>query len=385
VRLARLWTDAELRADAGRRREARQESAGALSADGASRMLRETVRLLDSGYKALYTRDRDGVVWTRIQLRLRSRAAAKSSHWPEEAVLRGDVHVPPRTCKNRTVFRERLLRRVHDVHRILGNLVLFYCRISRERFPTFHPAHAPPVAMSVLASCPVAVAEWEGGSPVDERHQDAVLCRGVCQRCADELRLVEHDQELRGVARFSAANHMDPLMGYPDDVAARRELDQYIDSASVVESMVVALHHMQISVCYLRGRRERSSGLSCFRKNIISFPQDLVELQQLHTFMSGLQPNDVVNVDRSDGPAAAAGPNRIGRARVVRSTARGFVVQDAHGVVRDVPRQPFDESCGCRSRRATCTTSASPFVARRRSATITSRTSACAVIWFGAC
>jgi hypothetical protein len=34
-------------------------------------------------------------------------------------------------------------------------------------------------------------------------------------------------------------------------VAARRELDHYIESASVVESMLVALHHRQISVCYL--------------------------------------------------------------------------------------------------------------------------------------
>jgi hypothetical protein len=46
----------------------------------------------------------------------------------------------------------------------------------------------------------------------------------------------------------------------------------------------------------------------------------------------------VVNVDVTDGPAASAGPNRIVRARVVRSSARGFVVQDAHGVVRDVAR-----------------------------------------------
>jgi hypothetical protein len=127
-------------------------------------------------------------------------------------------------------------------------------------------------------------------------------------------------------------------MGYPDDVAARRELDHYIESASVVESMLVALRHMQISVCYLRGRRERSSGLSCFRKNIISFPQDLMELQQLHRFVSGLQPNDVVNVDVSEGPSAAAGPGRIVRARVVRASARGFVVQDAHGAIRDVAR-----------------------------------------------
>jgi hypothetical protein len=61
-------------------------------------------------------------------------------------------------------------------------------------------------------------------------------------------------------------------MGYPDDVAARRELDHYIDSASVT-----------------------------------SFPQDLMELQQPHTFVSSLQPNDVVIRD----PAGIADNARV--------------------------------------------------------------------------
>jgi len=202
-----------------------------------------------------------------------------------------------------------------------------------------HPAHAPPVDLAILAACPVGVAEWDGGAPPDERRADAPLHHGICRRCSDELRAVEDDPEMRGVARFSAANHMDPLMGYPDDVAARRELDHYIDAASVVESMLVALHHMQVSVCYIRGRHSRSSGLSCFRKNIISFPQDLMELQQLHSFLSQLQANDVVNVEvpaarGSTGATAAS----MARARVVRPSPRGFVVEDAGGVVRDVPR-----------------------------------------------
>jgi hypothetical protein len=57
---------------------------------------------------------------------------------------------------------------------------------------------------------------------------------------------------------------------------------------------------MQVSVRYLRGRRARSSGLSCFRKNINSFPQDLKQLQQLQSFLSSLKVNDVVNVDVAD-------------------------------------------------------------------------------------
>jgi hypothetical protein len=116
------------------------------------------------------------------------------------------------------------------------------------------------VDLAILAACPVVgVAEWDGGAPPDERRADAPLHHGICRRCSDELRTVEDDPEMRGVARFSAANHMDPLMGYPDDVAARRELDHYIDAASVVESMLVALRHMQVSVCYIRGRHSCSS------------------------------------------------------------------------------------------------------------------------------
>ena len=96
---------------------------------------RETLRLTDGGYHALYERFAGEVAWTRVSLTLHRRAAARLSYWPERAVVCGDDHVPPRTCKNRTVFRERLLRKVYDVHRILGNLVLFHCRVCRERSP----------------------------------------------------------------------------------------------------------------------------------------------------------------------------------------------------------------------------------------------------------
>ena len=71
---------------------------------------RETLRLSDGGYHVLYERFVGEVAWTRVSLTLRSHAAARLSHWPERAVVCGDDHVPPRTCKNRTVFRERLLR-----------------------------------------------------------------------------------------------------------------------------------------------------------------------------------------------------------------------------------------------------------------------------------
>ena len=37
-------------------------------------------------------------------------------------------------------------------------------------------------------------------------------------------------------------------------------------------------------------------GLACFRKNIICFPQELLELQQLQELISNLSPHDLVDV-----------------------------------------------------------------------------------------
>ena len=82
---------------------------------------------------------------------------------------------------------------------------------------------------------------------------------GVCQHCHRDLQQVEDHDILRGVAKLSAANRMDPLMGFPDDVRLRRHI-QHI-----------------------------------FGKNIISFPQELLDMKQLHHFLSHLSPNDVVN------------------------------------------------------------------------------------------
>ena len=71
--------------------------------------------------------------------------------------------------------------------------------------------------------------------------------------------------------------------------------------------MLVALSHMQVSVCYLRSARQRRTGMTCFRKNIISFPQDVAELRQLQSFLSTLAANDVVNARvRNDDVAGAA-------------------------------------------------------------------------------
>ena len=109
--------------------------------------------------------------------------------------------------------------------------------------------------------------------------------------------------------------------------------------------MVVALQHMQISVCTMRGFSGKQ-GLACYRKNIICFPQELLELRQLHEFFSKVAPLDVVTVilkDRSNLPIQR-------RARLLQRTDTGFLanvdgyeqpLEIAHEQIRQRIRLPW--------------------------------------------
>ena len=79
------------------------------------------------------------------------------------------------------------------------------------------------------------------------------------------------------------------------------EMHALFAQASVVESMLVALNHMQVNVCTFEGRQDSRTGLTRFRKNIISFPQRLSELQQHLSFVASVVENDIVNVITSAG------------------------------------------------------------------------------------
>jgi hypothetical protein len=100
----------------------------------------------------------------------------------------------------------------------------------------------------------------------------------------------------------------DPLLN-ADEGRAYREWLELAREATVVESMLVALGHMQVSVCYLRSARQgpRRGLMPAFHKNIICFPQDLAELRQLRHFFANLRVNDVVNV-RLEQQSAAVRP-----------------------------------------------------------------------------
>ena len=79
------------------------------------------------------------------------------------ASLCGERHVRVRTAAIHLAFREHLLRRVLDVQRMLGNMVLFCCTVCRERFPTWHPLFRPDVRLEVLRDCSLDVAAYEDG------------------------------------------------------------------------------------------------------------------------------------------------------------------------------------------------------------------------------
>ena len=104
---------------------------------------------------------------------------------------------------------------------------------------------------------------------------------------------------------------MDPLFGI-DEVCYLKEL-QYVSTNATVESMLVALNHMQVSVCYLQSRRG-SSQMTGFHKNIISFPQDLTELKNYENFLTNLQVDDIVNVR---DPTSTSQVRSLLRARVL--------------------------------------------------------------------
>ena len=181
-----------------------------------------------------------------------------------------------------------------DAQKVLSNMVLFHCKTCNERFPTWHPQHRPEFELECLKNCDVEAHEWYD-MPGEERTRHATLHRGMCRRCHKSLEKVANKPLLQGVATFSARNNFDPLFGI--DIGAAYKEWMYLSlNATVVESMLVALDHMQVSVCYLRNARRFGRGIPAFHKNIISFPQDINDMKNLAHFFSTLATNDIINV-----------------------------------------------------------------------------------------
>ena len=243
--------------------------------------------------------------------------------WPvQEFVLVPIKKVPVRHAKFSVRLRESSLRAVHAVHTMLTRMVLFECDCCRERFPAFHPAFAPPAAVAKqiellkpgkggVAVCNIEVATWDVLPVPPDATEEALLvaerCSGLCLACHKDIEqqrlelaqgLPAHSAEAREalvVPRRSYRNHMDPLFRFPRNT----DLQDLFDSATVVEAMLVALEHMQISFVTARG-----SGLVKFRKNVISFPQDIDSFARRTRLLGHFRAGDRVDSVRGPGPDA---------------------------------------------------------------------------------
>jgi len=201
------------------------------------------------------------------------------------------------------------------------HLIRFECRECRIRFPAFHPNYKPDFELQITKQCRNDVAEWNDAVLRESSSTFAPTCVGLCGMCADDLVTAAKDEVKKGITRFGAKNCQDPLAGFP---AMRRvdSLDMCLHDlfrqATVLEAMLVSLNHMQVSVCTFSSREDSRTGLSRFRKNIISFPQHVSDLQQHMSFVESIEQNQVINV------ALTEHEYEIVRARVVNVLPGGF-------------------------------------------------------------
>ena len=277
---------------------------------------------------------------------------------PLEVAVVPIKQAPLRVAKYFVRLRESSLRAVHAVHAMLTRMVLFDCNCCRERFPAFHPAFGPPAVVAEqmellkcgadgVAPCSNAVATWEDlplpPAAPEEHLLVAESCTGVCQACHADIQkqrrdlaaglptLSAEEREGRVVPRRSYRNHMDPLFMFPGG-----EVKQLFDSATVVEAMLVALEHMQISFV-----TAKSTGLTKFQKNVISFPQDIEAFASRLGWLGNFQAGD--RVDSIRGPGAdLERPVRL--ARGAPEDARFATDGDGHLVFPATVREVLDRN-----------------------------------------
>ena len=186
--------------------------------------------------------------------------------------------LPFRYAKYDVVLREEPLWATHAMHTILSRMVLFRCRDCNQRFPTFHPAFRPPSELEMLLLekkqfgapvCSVEVARWDTAPPLVESDEDLLVAseyEGRCRVCDLDIKKFMKARGLSTeegvIALRSAANRMDPCWNFPHE-----ELAELFMHATVTEALLVALEHMQMDYVTV-GR----TGLSKFRRNVISFP-----------------------------------------------------------------------------------------------------------------
>ena len=150
--MTELWKDAELTADSSKERAFKPCPDDALT----STMEKLTVTFKKEssygGQNVSFGRKVGATEWQCLQSH--SKFHHLAAHRDTTYAICRDLSCPVRTAKNRSVFHSHLLRRMLDVQRILGNMVLFKCNVCKSRFPTFHPDFSPPFEPKTTATCP---------------------------------------------------------------------------------------------------------------------------------------------------------------------------------------------------------------------------------------
>ena len=264
----------------------------------------------------------------RKRKKLRDRLA--SGDLPTLCFIAAEEFAPLRTTKIHAQLRRAPLEAVHYVQDIMGSLILFTCTGCNIRFPAFHPKHEEEMKklkLQVTKDCPTAVASWNlapgPAQTLAARHS------GLCAECAAETPKNLHKEGLAGVLRFGERNGQHPLAGFPatdESTLSQMRVQDLFRQASVLEAMLVALNHMQVSVCTFTSAGKSRTGLPRFRKNIISFPQHVSDLQQHISFLEGVAINDIVNVTLPHQTASQC-TTRVHRARVREIHPDSFLVE----------------------------------------------------------
>ena len=123
----------------------------------------------------------------------------------------------------------------------------------------------------------------------------AKVYRGRCLGCDLDIKLemkkhgCEDEADVTPMRGWQ--NRMDPCWRFP-----HQELADLFAQASLTEAMFVALEHMQIDMVTVRTTR-----LQKFRKNIISFPQDLRSFVKQQGVLAHFKVDDRVNSVRGEG------------------------------------------------------------------------------------
>ena len=115
---------------------------------------------------------------------------------------------------------------------------------------------------------------------------------------------------------------MDPCFRFP-----WHDLKDLFDGATVVEAMLVALDHMQVNFVTV------STGLRKFRRNTLSFPQDLPRFAHRLQLMKNYRVGDRVNSSRGFGVDARNPDREVRRATSATEQERDKYAVDFGGAL----------------------------------------------------